>query len=145
MTRTKAELLAEAGKLPPITASGTRCIANNKNGGKCKRWAIRGASVCGAHGGAAPQVREAARRRLEASVDRLLAALIQIAEDDSQPAAARVAAIKDALDRANFGTRDNTLTVELKPFEQDLDALLIDVEPAHPAALPLPRRGSDED
>lgn len=125
--KTKTEALAERGELPPLTLSGTRCIADNKNGGKCKRWAIRGGSVCPAHGGAAPQVREAASRRLEASVDQLLAALVRIALDESQPAAARVAAIKDGLDRADFGTKSNKLVVELKPFEHDIDSLLVDI------------------
>lgn len=145
MTRTKTELLAAAGQLPEQTLSGTRCIADNKRGGKCKRWAIRGGSVCSAHGGAAPQVREAASRRLEASIDRLLAALLQIAEDKTQPAAARVAAIKDALDRADFGTKQNKLTVELKPFERDIEGLLIDVQADAPQivqgnVLPSPAR-----
>lgn len=127
--KTKTELLAAAGQLPEPTLSGTRCIAQNKHGrGKCRRWAIRGGSVCAAHGGSAPQVREAAARRLEASIDRLLSALLQIAEDKAQPAAARVAAIKDALDRASFGTRDNRLVVEVKKFEEGIEDLLVDTE-----------------
>lgn len=142
MTRTKTEVMAAAGQLPDVTLAGTRCIANNKRGGKCKRWAIRGGSVCWQHGGAAPQVREAASRRLEASIDRLMAALIQIAEDKSQPAAARVAAIKDALDRANFGTRDQRLTVQVRPFEEDIEGLLLDItETAEVLPIPsTPRR-----
>jgi hypothetical protein len=141
--RTKTELLAERGELPPMTLSGTRCIANNKSGTKCKRWAIRGASVCSAHGGAAPQVREAARLRLEGSIDRLLAALVQIALDESQPAAARVAAIKDGLDRSGFGTRDNKLTVEVKPYQQDIEGLLVDVDSDVPFTFSYPQLPGD--
>lgn len=125
--RTKTEQLAEAGLLPAFSPSGTRCIANNKNGGKCKRWAIRGASVCSAHGGSAPQVREAAVRRLEGAIDRLLSALLHIVEDETQPAAARVAAIRDALDRADFG-KGKEVTVKLARFEEDFAGLFIDTD-----------------
>ena len=41
-----------------------RCRGHRRNGLRCRRWAIRGGFVCPLHGGAAPQVREAARRRL---------------------------------------------------------------------------------
>ena len=41
-----------------------RCRGHRRNGQLCRRWAIRGGFVCPLHGGAAPQVREAARRRL---------------------------------------------------------------------------------
>lgn len=42
-----------------------RCRAKAKRSGQpCKLWAIRGGAVCRAHGGAAPQVRAAARRRV---------------------------------------------------------------------------------
>lgn len=118
--RTKTELLAGI--------RGTPCIANRKNGEPCKRWALKGASVCWSHGAAAPQVREAAARRLENAIDRLLAALLHIAEDEAQPAAARVSAIRDALDRAGFG-RDRTVTVKVAPWMQDIEVLLVDVVP----------------
>lgn len=42
----------------------TRCKAVKRNGEKCKAWAVRGAVVCVAHGGNAPQVRAAAVARL---------------------------------------------------------------------------------
>jgi hypothetical protein len=41
-----------------------RCRGHRTNGSPCKRWAIRGGFVCPSHGGRAPQVRLAARRRL---------------------------------------------------------------------------------
>lgn len=43
-----------------------RCSARTSRG-QCKKWAVRGATVCATHGGAAPQVRDAARRRLMAA------------------------------------------------------------------------------
>jgi hypothetical protein len=41
-----------------------KCHAHRKNGEPCKAYAIIGGRVCRAHGGAAPQVRAAARERL---------------------------------------------------------------------------------
>lgn len=42
-----------------------KCVhVNNRTGGPCGNWAMRGANVCQKHGGAAPQVRRAALRRL---------------------------------------------------------------------------------
>lgn len=47
---------------PDPSLSG-RCTARTKRG-PCKAWPVRGAAVCVTHGGAAPQVRAAAGRRL---------------------------------------------------------------------------------
>jgi hypothetical protein len=44
-----------------------RCTAHRSDVAPCRAWAIRGGRVCAAHGGRAPQVREAARRRLESA------------------------------------------------------------------------------
>lgn len=41
-----------------------RCTAHTTTGRPCRRWPIRGGTVCPSHGGAAPQVRAAATRRL---------------------------------------------------------------------------------
>ncbi|WP_405216001.1 HGGxSTG domain-containing protein [Agrococcus sp. Ld7] len=41
----------------------TRCSARRKSGGACRNYAIRGATVCRMHGGAAPQVKAAAQVR----------------------------------------------------------------------------------
>lgn len=37
-----------------------RCTANRTNGKPCRAWAIVGGDVCWSHGGAAPQVQQAA-------------------------------------------------------------------------------------
>ena len=43
-----------------------RCTAlSQQSGERCRRRAIKGGTVCAVHGGGAPQVRAAARRRLE--------------------------------------------------------------------------------
>ena len=41
-----------------------RCTASTRAGGPCKRWAIKGGTVCPSHGGSAPQVRRKAAERL---------------------------------------------------------------------------------
>lgn len=41
-----------------------RCSAHRSNGQPCRAYAIIGGRVCRAHGGAAPQVRAAAERRI---------------------------------------------------------------------------------
>lgn len=43
-----------------------RCTARSgRTGERCKKAAIKGATVCGTHGGKAPQVKAAAKRRIE--------------------------------------------------------------------------------
>jgi hypothetical protein len=41
-----------------------QCTAKSRTGNRCKRYAVRGMTVCRFHGGAAPQVKKAAERRL---------------------------------------------------------------------------------
>jgi hypothetical protein len=42
-----------------------RCSAHNRSGEQCRKWAIKGGSVCGTHGGSTPQVKDAAVRRVQ--------------------------------------------------------------------------------
>ena len=56
-------------KAKPINAAtlqGVKCTAKSSRTGKpCQKPPIKGATVCRVHGGAAPQVKRAAERRLE--------------------------------------------------------------------------------
>lgn len=54
------DLLVVAGG----SARAVRCIAHTTAAERCRRPAIRGGAVCTTHGGNAPQVRQAAYRRL---------------------------------------------------------------------------------
>jgi hypothetical protein len=49
----------------------TKCTANTSGGRPCKRWAIKGGTVCPTHGGSAPLVIAAAKNRREEMLDRL--------------------------------------------------------------------------
>lgn len=50
---------------PRHLVPGQRCTKTRRNGLPCQAWCQRGAFVCRVHGGAARQVQEAARRRVE--------------------------------------------------------------------------------
>lgn len=116
-----------------------KCVAHKKNGERCGAWPIKGATVCGKHGGKARQVREKAKRRIENAADRMARLLLEMAEDESVPHAIRLAAIKDALDRAGL-TAKFTLDVEAdwKIIIQDVIGEVGDDE-----AKPLPARYRD--
>lgn len=85
------------------TRGNVRCSAHSSRTGEpCRKWAVAGSNVCQTHGGSAPQVKAKARLRLLAASDPVAAALVKIALDKNQPAAARVQACKDILDRAGL-------------------------------------------
>ena len=99
-----------------------RCTARRTNGQPCRKAAIKGASVCRAHGGAAPQVKAKARVRLEMAADRMAKELLGIATNDKVPAYVKLEGIKTALDRAGVGAKQ-AVEVEVgptKPFEEIL-------------------------
>lgn len=60
--------------------SRRQCTATNRDGVRCGRWAVLGAYVCASHGGGAPQVMHAAKRRLQALVDPAMEALLRALE-----------------------------------------------------------------
>lgn len=80
----------------------------------CDAWAVRGGTVCVAHGGAAPQVRQKARERLaEAAIGRALAEFDPTPVDDPVAELAAVAGrVKAWMDLAESKVRElETLTV----------------------------------
>lgn len=102
------------------------CTAHRTNGEPCKRAAINGGNVCGTHGGRSPQVKAKARVRLEMAADRMAKELLGIAAADDSPAAVKLAAIKDALDRAGLSAK-TAVSVEVgpsKPFEDLLTEIM---------------------
>jgi hypothetical protein len=92
----EAAVPMKRGRLVACDAA-PRCSAHTSAGRPCRKNAIKGMTVCYTHGGAAPQVREAARLRLAFLADpavRRLAKIIKHGED-----AQALAAIKVVLDR----------------------------------------------
>jgi hypothetical protein len=101
-----------------------QCVAHKKNGERCQKAPILGATVCRFHGGAAGHVKRAARARLENAADRLARQLLGMAEDPDTPPAVKLAALRDALDRAGIAARTAMdVSVELKPYEKLFDRL----------------------
>ncbi|WP_068275542.1 hypothetical protein [Aldersonia kunmingensis] len=102
------------------------CQARKTSGEPCQRAAVNGADVCGTHGGRAPQVKRKARLRLEMAADRLARELLGLATGEGVADGVRLAATRDALDRAGLGAK-TAVEVEVgpsKPFQQILDAAM---------------------
>jgi hypothetical protein len=102
-----------------------RCTAHKHNGEPCLRYAARGANVCRVHGGAAPQVVAKARERLALAADRMARELLGIATG-AESEAVKLAAVKDALDRAGLGAKTE-VEVGLKPYEEILNNIALSV------------------
>lgn len=98
-----------------------KCTARSqRTGEQCRRPAARGANVCPVHGGSAPQVKAAARRRLDQAADVLVQRLLKFALDGDVADNVALAAIRDALDRAGMGAKTE-VAVEVKaPWEEVL-------------------------
>lgn len=74
-----------------------------------------GGNVCRAHGGAAPQTRAKAQRRLQQAADVLVQRLLGLALGGDVPDAIALHAIRDALDRAGLGAK-HALELSAKPL-----------------------------
>jgi hypothetical protein len=78
------------------------------------------------HGGGAPQVKRAAMVRLLMASDSLMAQLLLIALDKSEPTPVRLAAIRDALDRAGLNAKQEfEVDVKLSRWDAAVDAVTV--------------------
>jgi hypothetical protein len=111
--------------VPPV-----RCTAHSsRTGEQCQAWAIVGHHVCITHGGAAPQVREAARRRFLLLVDDAVYGVEKLAGVGGHGLAAKdervqLAALRDILDRAGLKPTDRLELIEEPVTNESLDAAL---------------------
>lgn len=124
-------MMTDLSSLGPIdrwersTHPERRCTAHRKNGDQCKNAARHGTNVCDFHGAKAPQVRRKARQRLEEAADRMACELLKMATADGVADSVKLAAIRDALDRAGLGAK-TAVEVEVgppKPYEAILDRI----------------------
>lgn len=96
-----------------------RCSARRTDGQPCRAFAIHGGTTCVKHGGSAPQVIAAAKRRLESMALAAAGRLGHFAFDDEVPPNVGLAAANSILDRNAIGTKQAVqVEVGVKPFEQ---------------------------
>lgn len=70
----------------PVGDDPGRCTATAKRTGeRCSKWAVAGASVCRSHGGGAPQVRAAARKRVAQERAAKSLAEVELSDEDIDP------------------------------------------------------------
>lgn len=98
----------------------SQCTATSKQtGNRCGHGAIAGGTVCKWHGGSAPQVLEAARKRLLDMVDPALRELELLVEDSAMDPKTKLAAVKDILDRVGLGATQR-VDVSVTDSREDL-------------------------
>ncbi len=98
---------------------GLTCTGTSKQTKeRCGNPPIPGCKVCKFHGGKAPQVEAAAHRRLLTElVGPALTEMRDILNDDKTPAAVKLGAIKDILDRTGFKP---VTQIQVMPTEEQL-------------------------
>jgi hypothetical protein len=130
--------------LHDLQAGETQCTARSKRTGKrCKAPSMLGGNVCRAHGGAAPQTRAKAQRRLQQAADVLVQRLLGLALDGDTPDAVALQAIRDALDRAGLGAKQalELSAKPLAPWEEMMMDFANTSRARHEALEQLVRRG----
>ncbi len=104
---------------------GVTCSAKSKSTGvRCGNPPLVGGSVCRIHGGGAPQVKEAAARRvLEALVAPALIQLRRIVDDPSVVDPVKLAAVRDILDRTGYKPPTQVEVVTMDAVEKAISEL----------------------
>ncbi len=116
-----------------------RCTAHStRTGERCKRVSMNNQRVCATHGGRASQAKHKARQRIEEAEDRTARELLGIATG-AEGEAVRLAAIRDALDRASLAAK-TAVAVEVGPTKP-YETIFEQIEGGSRAAY---RRGDDD-
>jgi hypothetical protein len=120
--------------LADLAAGDHQCTARSKRTGeRCQLPSMLGGNVCRSHGGAAPQTRAKAKRRLEQASDVLVQRLLQFALDGGVDDNVALRAIRDALDRAGLMAKTE-VSVEVKqPWEELLGDVMQITKAQHEA------------
>jgi hypothetical protein len=105
----------------------TLCKARRRNGEPCRNPPMMGAAVCRMHGGAAPQVRARAQQRILEASDLAAGRLVQLMQDKNVPYAVQLAAARDLLDRAGVVQKQEVVVVEVQPWLNVMEQILVDV------------------
>lgn len=115
------------------------CTAHTTSGKPCRSAPVMGTNVCWHHGGAAPQVKAAAQRRLLIASDPAAAELVTLALDRKKDDRVRLKAINSLLDRAGVVARQS-VEVELAPWQGLVDSIVVeqDAPPVTGEVLRLP-------
>lgn len=104
-----------------------RCTVIKKDGDRCRRWSLRGATVCVVHGGQLPPVREKAEAIVESARMRLVQntdKAVDVLEELMQPGTSenvRLKAATEVLDRSGVrgGYEVDTKTeITVSPSEE---------------------------
>ena len=121
-----------ADPMPNPDPMAGKCTAKSKTSGKrCAQPAIPGGRVCRYHGGAAPQVKQAAMARLLALQHPAIDRLTKLIDQDAFPTVAYAAA-RDVLDRTMgkphesvtvSGDEDNPLVMVLSRLKAGRDRI----------------------
>jgi hypothetical protein len=122
-----------------------RCKAHRKNGEQCKNASLIGSAVCRYHGGAAKQCVNAARIRLQNAAEKMARELLGMATDPNVSDSVKLAAIRDALDRAGFKPVTAVdLEVSTKPWEHVFEGISkVVAGPRDPQATPAELPAAD--
>jgi hypothetical protein len=127
-----------------------KCKARRRDGTPCGAYAVKGTTVCRMHGGAAPQVREKANRRLFEMVMPAMRELRRIVESKTATDADKLRAVSMVLNRTGYSEKQS-IDIGLRPASEwdrlfaadavfSFDRDEIDAAPDRPAL-----GGGDED
>lgn len=94
---------------------------------ECRGTAVAGTDCCMAHGGSLPNIKKKAERLLEESRDVLMAALIDMALDETKDDNLRLRAIQWGLERSGFGPGVK-IDLSLAPWQEMLQKFAGEIE-----------------